>query len=171
MAAHGETKIERVGDGQTGAAERTPGLSIHTGVAVEYVPGALQAQPILRIIDRKRTLQGRTTAGNGAGFKKAAAEDWRSQHTDAGAVGIQGYARHQAGLGPNVRIGQRFQAHRHVKIVGENLVKEMELIGRSANVGTARPDVHAPGRRHRGSGQRRAANVCGCKIGKVQVVR
>ena len=74
MTADRKAEVNRTGHGQIGASQKAPGLAVQTGVAVKHVPGPSQAQPILRIVDRKGTSQCRTGADRRAGFKEAAAE-------------------------------------------------------------------------------------------------
>ena len=128
VTADRQTEVERIGYGQTGAAQQAPLLAVEAGVTVENVSGALQAQPGLRIVDRKRTQQRRDPTGKSARLKKTSGERRGGQHTDMVAVCVQGFSRHQAGLGPDVRVGQRFHPHGHVKIIRARLVKEMELV-------------------------------------------
>src|ERR1019366_6173795 len=74
VTGNSKAKINRRGHGDGGSAKLRPALAVETGKPGEHAAHALQAQPGVRIIDRKRTGQDCRSIGGSARLKIASAD-------------------------------------------------------------------------------------------------
>jgi len=124
-----------------------PSLSVHARVPLKFVPVTRwQAQPGIRIINRKRAAALLAAAVLGAGFKEATGQRGCRQRAPRRHYWRPDWFAPSARLGPTSAMLNPCSRTWNIKVPAHRLITKLELVSEAADVRSAGKDVVAIGK-------------------------